>query len=262
MILQAGSVYFAAFSSRLLTTCRNRPGSPRTRSTPPAGRSDTTCRRSSMTGCSARTASRTTRRQVETFRPDLDQAAADARQVEELVYESQEYLRLGIDRLDQFDRFGIPVALPQQIDGVRNGRQRVTQLVPQCGDELILALAAGDESRHHVRASGDVMDCEQQLIAAIGIAGDSPRAQRQYLSPVGREIPRDFAILQRLGVRENARATSGAGRGCSTCHRPLRGATGLPCRREGCRSAPRMQNSRAVCATFHRALPAAGERTR
>ena len=62
---------------------------------------------------------------------------------------------------------GIPVALPQQIDGVRNRRQRVSQLMPQRGDELILALAAGDEPRHHVRASGDVLDCEQQLFAAI-----------------------------------------------------------------------------------------------
>ena len=118
------------------------------------------------------------RDEIETFRPDLNQAATDARQVEEFVHESQECLRLGIDRLEQFDGCGILVALPQQVDRVCDRRQRVSQLMPQHGDELILPLAAGDEPRRHVRASGDVLDRQQQLFGPVSIAGDPPRAQR------------------------------------------------------------------------------------
>ena len=51
------------------------------------------------------------RGQIETFRPDLNQAVTDARQVQELVHESQECLRLGIDRLEQFDALRDPGGL-------------------------------------------------------------------------------------------------------------------------------------------------------
>ena len=44
--------------------------------------------------------------QIDTFRSDLNQAATDARQVQELVHESQECLRLRLDRIEQFDSGG------------------------------------------------------------------------------------------------------------------------------------------------------------
>ena len=89
------------------------------------------------------------RGEIETFRPDLNQAATDARQVQEVIHESQECLRLGIDRLEQFDGCGILVGFAQQVDGVCDRRQRVSQLMSQHGDELILPLAAGDEPCRH-----------------------------------------------------------------------------------------------------------------
>ena len=140
------------------------------------------------------------RGQIETFRPDLNQAVTDARQVQELVHESQKSLRLGIDRLEQFDGCGILVALSQQVDRVCDRRQRVPELMSQYGDELILPFAAGDQPRRHVRARGDVLDREQQLFAPLNIAGDSPRAQRHHLAPLGKKVPGNFPIFQRLGV--------------------------------------------------------------
>ena len=121
------------------------------------------------------------RGQIETFRTDLNQAVTDARQVQELVHESHECLRLGIDRVEQFDRCGILVALPQQVDGVRDWRQRVSELMSQHGDELIPPLAFGDEPRRPVRARGGIVDPVQQLLSPVIIPGDSPRAQRHPL---------------------------------------------------------------------------------
>ena len=140
------------------------------------------------------------RDEIETFRPDLNQAATDTRQVQEFVHESQECLRLGIDRLEQFDGCGIRVALAQQVDRVCDRRQRVSQFMSQHGDELILPLAAGDEPRRHVRASGDVLDREQQLFGPVSIAGDSPRAQRHDLAPLWKKVPGRFPIFQRLAA--------------------------------------------------------------
>src|SRR5580765_444959 len=89
---------------------------------------------------------------IETFPLDRNQAVSDAREVEKIVHESHERLRLGIDRLEQFGGCGILVAFPQQVNRVCDRRQRVPELMTQHGDELILPLGTGDEPGRSVRA--------------------------------------------------------------------------------------------------------------
>ena len=54
--------------------------------------------------------------------------------------------------------------------------------------------------------------------AAIGVAGDSPRAQRHHAAPAARKVDRDFPVFQRLGVRSAARAVCWCNSGMF--HRP------------------------------------------
>jgi hypothetical protein len=65
------------------------------------------------------------RDEIETLRSDLNQAATDSQHVQELVNESQECLRLGIDCLEQFSGCGILVGFAQQVNGLCDLRQRV-----------------------------------------------------------------------------------------------------------------------------------------
>ena len=126
---------------------------------------------------------------IEMFRPDLNQAVANARQVQEVVHE-------------QFPGGRVRVALPQQVDGVCDRRERVSKLMSQHGDELVLPLTAGDQPSGDVRASGDVVDREQQLFGPVGIAGDSPRAQRHHLMHVWRNVPGQVPIFHAVGAAQ------------------------------------------------------------
>jgi hypothetical protein len=64
------------------------------------------------------------------------------------------------------------VAFPQQIDGVCDRRQRMSELMSQHGDELIFPLAVGDEPRR-----------------------DPPRSQSHHFSPPW-NVPSNFPIFQ------------------------------------------------------------------
>ena len=138
--------------------------------------------------------------EIEMFRPNLDQAPADARHVHEVVHESQQSLRLQIDRLDQLAGLRIPAPLLQQVDRVGHGGQRVPQLVPQHGDELVLPLAGREESGGFRRASGDVFERQQHQVGAVGVAGNLPRAQRDHPVTRPRELERNLPLFQRLAV--------------------------------------------------------------
>ena len=152
-------------------------------------------------------------------------------------------------------------ALPQQVDGVCDRRQRVSQLMSQHGDELILPLAAGDEPRRHVRASGDVLDREQQLFGPVSIAGDPPRAQRHHLAPLWRKVPGHFPVFQRLGAGQKRAQSLVQVRDVppGIAHFVKESAFNLFT--GNLQGSPRMPNSRAGCAAFHRAPPMARGRT-
>ena len=100
------------------------------------------CPRSSISGRTAWTAERIDGGQLDALRPELDLAAADPRDVEQVVDQPRELPDLPLDDLAApvLDVLGLRVH--QELDGVGDRGQRIAQLMGQHGQELVLPPAS------------------------------------------------------------------------------------------------------------------------
>ena len=134
------SVYLAALFSRFTTTCSSRPGSPSTHSGSVGSSRENSCRRASRSG-RADSAARfmTARRSTRSLRePQLP--LGDAADVEQVVHQPDHLLHLPLDDpAGLLDDRVVGPHLPQDAQGVEDGRERVAEFVGQQGHELLLA---------------------------------------------------------------------------------------------------------------------------
>ena len=190
------SVYLAALLSRLATTCASRVGSPshaqrlarqverraRGRARSISGRRSRSPRRDdSAPGRPARVR-------------ELDLAARDARDVEQVVDQPHQVLDLALDRsrgLAAIAGSGRRAGMPSRCSGVADRRQRIAQLVRQHRQELVLAPVGDRAVPRCVRAAcaqvlarGDIERETDELVVRVGNAriGDHHRKLHAVLA--------------------------------------------------------------------------------
>ena len=98
------------------------------------------------------------RAQVERAAPQLEDAAGDARDVEQVVEQARHVRELPVDHPARVRHHGHGRAGPEQPRGIADRRERVAQLVAEGRDELVLAPAGLAQFVLELVSTGDVAD--------------------------------------------------------------------------------------------------------
>ena len=132
-------VYLAALVRRLTSTCSSRDGSASTGSGPGPTSTSSACRRASICGRTDLDGPRDGRGQVERLRAELDLPLGDPRDVEQVVDQAGELLRLPADHLAGPGELLVGAGRLGDLHGAVDRGQGVAQLVGEHGEELVLA---------------------------------------------------------------------------------------------------------------------------
>jgi len=143
-------------------------------------------------------------RQLQRLHPKLDRSTSDPGNVEQVVNDSRHVEDLAIDHVQRpLVRSPPPVGASENPRSVLNGRARVTQLVGQHGQELVLASVGGCQLSHagieiffQLLAAGRVLDGEQDERTLIDLPNHTPGVQHHDLPADADEIVLDHEVIE------------------------------------------------------------------
>ncbi len=215
-IWPSGSVYLAAFVSRLPITCDSRSGSASSLMFSAGSLTASWCCLASSSGRAVSTAMPIDGLQIDVVLLELELSARDARNVEQVIEQQRHALHLARDD------FAAPFALPlvrgvriEDAHGVADGRERIAQLVRQRGQELVLAAVGLEQRTLGVLEPADVEVDAGPALDAPGLVADG-----HALREDGVVFPVDahHAVLA-VPVVAGARAFLPRGHAFPRCHR-------------------------------------------